>query len=289
MGDFLDIKLLSYLFSIGPITVLMFLKFRRKSKTLNFFFIGYTLFSLNGIANVVIEITKYEPLPILIITLLTHYISISFFIMSVLYLIDIKSLKKVRFIYIGLVLFLFLSFCLYIINFELKGINNQFVNLVFSFIFLVNFCLLWLQPILLIINIKKFTGTNRKMVIEVIIFTFLFLVVVFMENFTSILFPQYHSTIFEIPGLFLLNISIVYLSIKYGFFAKGKKDLEATLQTLELTNREKDICRLLLENLPYKEIAGKLSISVDTVKTHVSNLYKKNGFKNRKELQIFFT
>jgi len=44
---------------------------------------------------------------------------------------------------------------------------------------------------------------------------------------------------------------------------------------LRLTEREQDVLRGLVDGLAYKEVAGKLDISLDTVRTHVRGLYKK--------------
>lgn len=51
----------------------------------------------------------------------------------------------------------------------------------------------------------------------------------------------------------------------------------------ELTVREKEILDLLSEGLLYKEIADKKCISIDTVKKHVGNIYRKLHVNNKVE------
>lgn len=51
----------------------------------------------------------------------------------------------------------------------------------------------------------------------------------------------------------------------------------------ELTNREKEILELLAQGLLYKEIADKKFISMDTVKKHVGNIYRKLHVNNKVE------
>ena len=51
-----------------------------------------------------------------------------------------------------------------------------------------------------------------------------------------------------------------------------------------LTPAEKRVFTLVLEGLSNQEIAEKLNVSVNTVKTHVARILKKNGVKNRREL-----
>ncbi len=51
-----------------------------------------------------------------------------------------------------------------------------------------------------------------------------------------------------------------------------------------MTNREKEIIDYLLAGLTYRQIGEKLAISLPTVKTHVTNIYKKAGVQNKIEL-----
>jgi len=56
---------------------------------------------------------------------------------------------------------------------------------------------------------------------------------------------------------------------------------------LPLTAREVEIYKLITQNCSNKEIGGKLYISQPTVKSHVSNILRKMGFKNRTELLLY--
>ncbi|WP_345990865.1 response regulator transcription factor [Chryseobacterium sp. Chry.R1] len=51
----------------------------------------------------------------------------------------------------------------------------------------------------------------------------------------------------------------------------------------ELTHREKEILELLSQGLLYKEIADQKCISMDTVKKHVGNIYRKLHVSNKVE------
>jgi len=51
----------------------------------------------------------------------------------------------------------------------------------------------------------------------------------------------------------------------------------------ELSGRENEILQLLSKGLLYKEIADKLSISVNTVRQHIHNIYEKLHAQNRTE------
>ena len=50
-----------------------------------------------------------------------------------------------------------------------------------------------------------------------------------------------------------------------------------------LTNRERDIFKLLIANYDTTEIAEKLKISEKTVRNHISNVIQKLGVKGRSQ------
>lgn len=62
--------------------------------------------------------------------------------------------------------------------------------------------------------------------------------------------------------------------------------IERKIATLspDISKREQDILRELVAHKRYQEIADILFISVETVRTHARNIYRKLHLKNRKEL-----
>lgn len=57
-------------------------------------------------------------------------------------------------------------------------------------------------------------------------------------------------------------------------FFQQKPALKSTQKAM-LSDREKDILASLVEGNSYKIIADKLFISLDTVRTHIRNIYRK--------------
>lgn len=55
-------------------------------------------------------------------------------------------------------------------------------------------------------------------------------------------------------------------------------------RTYDLTRREEDVLRLLVEGRTAPQIAEELVVSPNTVKTHVRNLYRKLGINRRADL-----
>ncbi|MCP4111076.1 MAG: response regulator transcription factor [Desulfobacteraceae bacterium] len=53
---------------------------------------------------------------------------------------------------------------------------------------------------------------------------------------------------------------------------------------MQLTKREQEVVYLLARGLSLKEISQKLSISMNTVKSHRTNIMRKTGTKNTVEL-----
>jgi DNA-binding NarL/FixJ family response regulator len=58
-------------------------------------------------------------------------------------------------------------------------------------------------------------------------------------------------------------------------------DPEVNLLVDELSNREKEVLRLLAQGLDNREIAARLFIAEQTVKNHVSVIYSKLGVHDR--------
>lgn len=51
-----------------------------------------------------------------------------------------------------------------------------------------------------------------------------------------------------------------------------------------LTEREREVMRLIARGYSYKEVAGELFISIKTVETHMSNVLRKLQLSSRHEL-----
>ena len=54
----------------------------------------------------------------------------------------------------------------------------------------------------------------------------------------------------------------------------------------ELSAREEDVARLLVQGVSNKEIARALGIEVVTVKKHVGNIFRKLGTRNRTQAAL---
>ena len=75
---------------------------------------------------------------------------------------------------------------------------------------------------------------------------------------------------------------------KSGKISQGKNKTQQhkidSLEQLNLTAREEDILQTLVKGLSYKEIAGKAFISIETLNSHIKNIYRKLNVHSRGEL-----
>ena len=78
-----------------------------------------------------------------------------------------------------------------------------------------------------------------------------------------------------------MNGMIAAKMLEY-FQRQGKR--EKQLDESHLTSREKDILQLLIRGNSYKEIASFLCISVETLNSHIKNIYRKLDVHSRSEL-----
>ncbi|PQA91561.1 DNA-binding response regulator [Chryseobacterium shigense] len=73
------------------------------------------------------------------------------------------------------------------------------------------------------------------------------------------------------------------LSIARRVLGHFERKLPENKEVDDLTEREKEILELLSKGLLYKEIADQKFISIDTVKKHVGNIYRKLHVSNKVE------
>ena len=74
-------------------------------------------------------------------------------------------------------------------------------------------------------------------------------------------------------------------SISYSFYRKRKRRPQEQLKLLSI--QERKVFNLLKEGKSNKEISQELNIGLNTVKTHVSNVYSKLSINSRKEVLEF--
>jgi two-component system, NarL family, nitrate/nitrite response regulator NarL len=69
--------------------------------------------------------------------------------------------------------------------------------------------------------------------------------------------------------------------------ATRRVDVDKPLPTPSLTERERQIMRLVCEGHSNKEVARKLSVSEGTVNVHLHHVFEKLAIRNRTELVAY--
>jgi NarL family two-component system response regulator LiaR len=82
----------------------------------------------------------------------------------------------------------------------------------------------------------------------------------------------------------LFTVVGIWAGLKYGKSKKAKFEFKVDPEKrkdLNISDREFEVLELLASGLSNQEIADKLFVSLNTIKTHSSNLYSKLGAKRR--------
>jgi two-component system nitrate/nitrite response regulator NarL len=82
-------------------------------------------------------------------------------------------------------------------------------------------------------------------------------------------------------------VDVLRTNIAAGGEAAQRAESRETKNTFGLTPRELEVVGSIVTGLTNREIAGKFSISEQTVKHHLSNIFDKVGVSNRLELALF--
>jgi DNA-binding NarL/FixJ family response regulator len=72
------------------------------------------------------------------------------------------------------------------------------------------------------------------------------------------------------------------------YFHSAQKKTEASLDRNNLTQREKELLQLLVKGFSYKEIAANSFITLQTLNSHIKNIYQKLNVHSRAELAAKF-
>jgi DNA-binding NarL/FixJ family response regulator len=85
------------------------------------------------------------------------------------------------------------------------------------------------------------------------------------------------------PVMYLVkpyNDTQLLVAVQMAFHKFIKRQTARNYPKLDLTEREKEIARLIAEGLTSKQVARQLFISIETVKTHRRRMLQKNNLSN---------
>jgi DNA-binding CsgD family transcriptional regulator len=148
--------------------------------------------------------------------------------------------------------------------------------------------------IIIVLYFKKLNDDLlQKQAISYLVFILIFFFGIFASLFFqtgSGLSDSINIKIYILPAIYLLfNIIAAYYCVRYYFlepslFAAQGFSIERFAKEYDLTSREVEIIKLLINGFGNTEICDELSISLPTVKSHMSNIFRKIGCSRRTEL-----
>lgn len=285
----------------------VFIYFKTKDKFLQhyiLFFLPFILYT-SSLMILVYMYANIKSINFFLVVIISYFNEIFFILMmfSIVYfwhyILSIKN-AKIKNLFFAI----FCIFLMIIIPFStiIKQTNNgitychNFLSNLSTFAFiivLIYFIILGFK------NYKKLTNNEIRSIVK----AGLYLTLIF---FPGMIFDFYHKLsnfrifhvlindqngpVFLIHPLYYCALSIIctiYI-VRYYF-----KEYNITINDLpfdnfirkyDISEREKEVVNLLINGRSNKEIADKLFISVNTVKTHIKNIYEKLEINSRYEL-----
>lgn len=201
-------------------------------------------------------------------------------------------------VYFACIIMGILSLFSYSVDFETEIITilSPIIILSVLFIAIYSYCI-----IIDIIFFKKSTSFFSRKILKntIIIVQIVFLPGIVYDFVQSIIHPEIHmkgavSLLVFFPALYIaLSILYTWFFLLNFSLKEPVKDiayLEKNLFTqYKISQREKEIIRLILNGKSNKEIAYDLHISLSTIKTHITSIFCKMNINSRYELILFVT
>jgi len=250
------------------------------------------------IINNIADAGAYAYITVIIIELISIHMFLLFLPLFIHNFFAVKSPKPLNIFFVILSL---LSLIIFIILFSknyVGDLNNIIKDKILAFpiasvyngIFAV---IILYSSIICILYFKKL---NDDVLQKMVITNLILIVTVFFSIFIRLIFQSETNftnsislMIYIMPGFYLIwSIISSYFCVKYYLFEPssdpGNFSLEHFAKEYELTSRETEIAKLLIRGCGNTEISEELSISIPTVKSHISNIFKKAGCARRTEL-----
>lgn len=153
------------------------------------------------------------------------------------------------------------------------------------------------NTIFLIINFKTIQTPAKTLIKVCSISIFVILTISICANIFDTL-PMFIYKIPYIPLLyfFINTFGLIYIKNHafHGEIIENNEPVSMDSKTIDIynelskeygiTEREVEIIKFIVDGCSNQEISSKLFISINTVKNHIYNIYKKIGIKNRYEL-----
>jgi DNA-binding CsgD family transcriptional regulator len=267
-------------------------------------YIAFTVFIFSNSLNYYINLNIhgagiYANMLLVVIEIISIHMFFLFFPLFIRNFFSVKLSKVLNITYIlvpalSLIIFLIVFYRFYLPDTTIN-VNESITSFPIASICNGIFAVIILYTVL--ISILYFKKLNNGILQQIIISNLILILIFFFGAFIVLLFQfakdlisSINIKIYLLPGFYILwNILSGYYCLKYylfetsSFSAQGFS-LERFVQTYDLTGREVEIVQLLIRGCGNAEICDELSITLPTVKSHISNIFKKAGCSRRTEL-----
>lgn len=137
------------------------------------------------------------------------------------------------------------------------------------------------------LELKFFIKSNQlKLVLISDIISFDFLTKCIELNISAVIDEDYNKN--NTLKLSSLETNHLFISPKLVKYLFEIKQLKIKYLNNYFTKRELEIIQLLITNLTYNEISNKLGLSINTIRMHIKNIYKKLAIKSKTNLILLF-
>lgn len=163
-------------------------------------------------------------------------------------------------------------------------INTNFILMTFSILYII------LSNIIRMGIQKKGKVENTVFTLSISIITLIlmpaFIMLDFFYDYIPFIHPYILKGFYTLPGFyFIWNLLFLIQMMKQQLQIKTKvlafEINETNLSRFDLSVREIEILKLLIQGFSYKDIGKKVFIAPSTVKTHAIHIYQKTGAKNK--------
>lgn len=152
--------------------------------------------------------------------------------------------------------------------------------------------LAFIHAVIIFFHYKKIKTPNHNRLVKNFIFAFMFQIVftpidIFLLNQYDVSFKFTHLSYLIFAILSFYHIFTLYFNVTIEK-KENPSDFDKLVEQYELSEREVEVLKLLLKGHSNHEIASILYISINTVKTHIKNIYRKTDVNNRMHLSYKF-
>jgi DNA-binding CsgD family transcriptional regulator len=132
-------------------------------------------------------------------------------------------------------------------------------------------------------------GIKKLTVIYTKIFAYILIPAMLLEDIVYFTVDLSFYNLVEAASFFILVLSILHIGIlfalQYPRSVAKYENVGVFAREFRLTGREEEVCSFLVRGASYKDIGHSLNISIDTVKTHVKNIYQKTNCSGKYDLK----